>query len=167
MASFEFSFALAFQAKRSDESWCANTRKRLIRKDNMTNNEAATATQTAVVAAPGAQVAPTKAPSKKGAPKGRKRATTAKPAAKATTPKKDHHPKPTGEMPFAREGTAKAKVIALLQRKDGATMDELRHATGWQPHTVRGLISALGSKHGMKVESRRREDGARVYEAVK
>ena len=38
--------------------------------------------------------------------------------------------------------------------------------TGWQKHTVRGFISILGSKGGMKVTSARREsDGARVYEA--
>jgi len=37
--------------------------------------------------------------------------------------------------------------------------------TGWQKHTVRGFISILGSKGGMKVTSTRREDGARVYEA--
>jgi len=39
-------------------------------------------------------------------------------------------------------------------------------ATGWQKHTVRGFISILGSKGGMKISSTRREsDGARVYEA--
>ena len=33
-------------------------------------------------------------------------------------------------------------------------------------HTVRGFISILGSKGGMKIASTRREsDGARVYEA--
>jgi len=36
--------------------------------------------------------------------------------------------------------------------------------TGWQKHTVRGFISFLGSKHGLKIESSKREsDGARVY----
>ena len=138
----------------------------------MTNNEAATANQTAVVASPGAQVAPAKAPSKKGAtqkkgaPKGQKRAKAAKPVAKPKQQKKGQ-PTPAGEKPAAREGTAKAKVIALLQRKDGATLDEIMKTTKWKPHTVRGLISILGSKHGMKIESRRREDGARVYEVVK
>jgi hypothetical protein len=39
-------------------------------------------------------------------------------------------------------------------------------ATGWQKHTVRGFISILGSKGGMKIASTRREsDGARAYEA--
>ncbi len=138
----------------------------------MTTNEASITAQAAAVAAQGAQVAPEEAPSKKGAsqkkgtPKGQRRTKAAKRAAKPKAQKKDSQSKATGEKPFAREGTAKAKVIALIQRKDGATMDELRHATCWQPHTVRGVISMLG-KHGMKVESRRREDGARVYEAVK
>lgn len=142
----------------------------------MTNNEATTTTQTAAVAQPGAAVASEAAPTKngaskkKGAPHSQKRAKAAKPAsrpAKPKAPKKDRHPTPAGERSVAREGTAKAQVIALLQRKGGVTLDEIRKATGWQPHTVRGFVSILGSKHGMKIESSRREDGARVYEAAK
>jgi hypothetical protein len=65
-----------------------------------------------------------------------------------------------------REGTHKAQVITMLQRKGGATLEEIMRATNWQKHTVRGFISILGSKGGMKVTSTRREsDGARVYEA--
>ena len=66
----------------------------------------------------------------------------------------------------SREGTHKAAVIAMLQRKGGATREEIVKATGWQKYAVRGFISILGSKGGMKVTSTRREsDGARVYEA--
>jgi hypothetical protein len=36
-------------------------------------------------------------------------------------------------------------VIALLRRPEGATIDEVRAATGWQPHTVRGLFSLASS----------------------
>jgi transcription initiation factor IIE alpha subunit len=54
----------------------------------------------------------------------------------------------------------------MIQRKGGATQDEIMETTGWQKHTVRGFISILGSKGGIKVTSTRREsDGARVYEA--
>jgi transcription initiation factor IIE alpha subunit len=68
------------------------------------------------------------------------------------------------ELP--REGTHKADVIAMIQRKGGATLDEIMKTTGWQKHTVRGFISILGSKGGIKVTSTRREsDGARVYDA--
>jgi len=89
------------------------------------------------------------------AAKGRKPA----PKPKATKGKKTAAGKP-------REGTNKAQVIALIQRKGGATLDEIIKTTGWQKHTVRGFISILGSKSGIKVTSTRREsDGARVYEA--
>src|SRR6478672_9826815 len=65
-----------------------------------------------------------------------------------------------------REGTHKAQVIAMLQRKGGASLEEIMKATNWQKRTVRGFISILGSKGGMKITSTRREsDGARVYEA--
>jgi hypothetical protein len=54
----------------------------------------------------------------------------------------------------------------MMQRKGGATLEEIVKATGWQKHTVRGFISILGSKGGMKINSSRREsDGARMYEA--
>jgi hypothetical protein len=66
----------------------------------------------------------------------------------------------------SREGTHKAEVIAMMQRKAGATLEDIVKATGWQKHTVRGFISILGGKGGMKINSSRREgDGARVYEA--
>ena len=39
----------------------------------------------------------------------------------------------------------------MLQRKGGATMDQIMEATGRQKHTVRGFILILGSKGGIKV----------------
>jgi hypothetical protein len=61
----------------------------------------------------------------------------------------------------AARGTHKAQVIAMIQRKGGATLAEIVKAK----HTVRGFISILGSKGGMKVTSTRRESaGARIYE---
>jgi Protein of unknown function (DUF3489) len=55
-------------------------------------------------------------------------------------------------------------VIALLGRKDGATLTELMKATGWQAHSVRGLLSgSLGKKMGLAVASTKREDGKRRY----
>jgi hypothetical protein len=55
----------------------------------------------------------------------------------------------------------------MMQGKGGATLDQIMKATGWQAHTVRGFISILGSKHGLKIESSKREDGARVYALAK
>ncbi len=56
-----------------------------------------------------------------------------------------------------------AAVIALLRRPEGATIDEVRAATGWQPHTVRGMFSgALKKKLGLAVIPSKEERG-RVY----
>jgi len=58
----------------------------------------------------------------------------------------------------------RSEIIALLQKPNGATLAELMKATGWQAHSVRGFISGtLGKKESLKVESAKREDGARVY----
>jgi len=64
----------------------------------------------------------------------------------------------------ARQGSKTAKVLDLLKRSGGATLQEIMKATDWQPHSVRGFISGiLGKKMGLKVESVKREDGERVY----
>ena len=42
--------------------------------------------------------------------------------------------------------TKSAQVIALLQRADGATLDELVAATGWLPHTTRAALTGLRKK---------------------
>ena len=56
-----------------------------------------------------------------------------------------------------------AEVIALLRRPEGVTVDEVRAATGWQPHTVRGHFSgALKKKLGLGVVAAKEERG-RVY----
>jgi hypothetical protein len=53
-----------------------------------------------------------------------------------------------------------ARVIGLLQRPEGATIDEIASATGWQRHTVRGLISgALKKKLGLNVLSEKTDRG--------
>ena len=61
----------------------------------------------------------------------------------------------------------KAAVIALMKRAKGATLAEIMEATGWQPHTVRGFVSILGSKGGEKVESSKSATGERVYRMAK
>jgi hypothetical protein len=40
-------------------------------------------------------------------------------------------------MPVARAGSKQAQVIGLLQRPQGATIEEMASAMGWQRHTVR------------------------------
>jgi hypothetical protein len=54
-------------------------------------------------------------------------------------------------------------VIAMLQRSEGATIDEIGSAMGWQRHTVRGLFSGtLKKKLGLALASAQEERG-RVY----
>ncbi|HXN42198.1 MAG TPA: DUF3489 domain-containing protein, partial [Myxococcaceae bacterium] len=53
-----------------------------------------------------------------------------------------------------------ARVIGLLQRPEGATIDEIASAMGWQRHTVRGLISgALKKKLGLDIVSEKTDRG--------
>ena len=55
------------------------------------------------------------------------------------------------------------EVIAMLRRPEGATVDEVASATGWQRHTVRGVFSGtLKKKLGLKIASAKEERG-RVY----
>jgi Protein of unknown function (DUF3489) len=54
-------------------------------------------------------------------------------------------------------------VIAMLQRPEGATVDEVAGAMGWQRHTVRGLFSGtLKKKLGLTLASVQEKRG-RVY----
>jgi len=54
-------------------------------------------------------------------------------------------------------------VIAMLQRPEGATVDEVASVMGWQRHTVRGLFSGtLKKKLGLTLASAKEERG-RVY----
>ena len=63
-----------------------------------------------------------------------------------------------------REGSKKAEIIELLQRRTGVTLQELMTATGWQAHSVRGFLSAaVGKQMGQHVDSSKRDDGQRVY----
>lgn len=63
-----------------------------------------------------------------------------------------------------RTGTKQAMLIALLQAPEGATMETIIAATGWQAHTVRGAMSgALGKKLGLVVTSAKEGEKGRVY----
>ena len=54
-------------------------------------------------------------------------------------------------------------MIDLFRRAEGATVAEVIAATGWQPHTVRGIVSGtLKTKLGLTVLSAKEERG-RVY----
>jgi hypothetical protein len=48
-----------------------------------------------------------------------------------------------------------SKVIALLEREEGATLEELVKATGWLPHTTRAALTGL-KKKGHTIERSKR-----------
>lgn len=63
-----------------------------------------------------------------------------------------------------RAGTKQARIIAMLQRPEGATVAEMVEATSWQAHTVRGSISgALKKKLGLPVAAEKVEGRGTVY----
>ena len=73
-------------------------------------------------------------------------------------------PEATPKARTPREGTKQATLIAMLRAPDGATIEEIMAATGWQSHTVRGAMAgALKKKLGLEVTSEKVEDRGRVY----
>ena len=66
-------------------------------------------------------------------------------------------------QPDAKRPSKQNEVIAMLCRPEGATVDEVASATGWQRHTVRGVFSGtLKKKLGLTLASDKEERG-RVY----
>ena len=63
-----------------------------------------------------------------------------------------------------RDGIVQALLVGMLDRAEGATIDEIVAATGWQPHRVRGAFAgALKKKLGLTVTSEKPEGSERIY----
>ncbi len=68
------------------------------------------------------------------------------------------------KTPRTRENSKQAQMIELLKRPDGATLNQLIEATGWQIHTVRGAMAgALKKKLGLNIESEKTDGQERKY----
>ena len=96
-----------------------------------------------------------KATNKKNAPAATKPAPKGKQAAKGS------------DADGPRAGSKMAEVIAMLQRKNGATITEIMEAMSWQRHTVRGFMAGAMKKAGYTVESFKPEGGERSYRLPK
>ncbi len=71
---------------------------------------------------------------------------------------------PIKAAPRTRENTKQAQIIAMLQRPEGATINQIIEVTGWQPHTVRGtLTGAFKKKLGLLIVSEKDSKANRVY----
>lgn len=76
------------------------------------------------------------------------------------TPADPATPKPIS----IRTGTKQATIIALLQRPEGASINEIAEATGWAQHSARGMISGgLKKKLGFDVATTSDEQRGRIY----
>lgn len=63
-----------------------------------------------------------------------------------------------------RQGSKTAKLLALLNRPGGATLQELMKTTSWQAHSVRGFLSGtVRKKMGLTLVSTKTEEGGRRY----
>jgi hypothetical protein len=63
-----------------------------------------------------------------------------------------------------RADSKQAKLIEMLKRPEGATIQEIVAKLKWQAHTVRGAFAgALKKRLGLKVESEKVEGRGRVY----
>lgn len=75
----------------------------------------------------------------------------ATPGKQASCPEEDSRPAPATD-PAGKPASKIQKVIDLLERPDGTSLDELISATGWQPHTTRAALTGL-KKKGYSVSS--------------
>ena len=62
---------------------------------------------------------------------------------------------PAAKTAASPRKTKISQVIALLQRNQGATLEEMVKATGWLPHTTRAALTGL-KKKGHTIERDKR-----------
>lgn len=60
----------------------------------------------------------------------------------------------------------KSQIITMLERPEGASIQQLQDATGWQPHSVRGALVHLKNKDQQPVTSTV-VNGTRRYQIVR
>jgi hypothetical protein len=82
--------------------------------------------------------------------------------------KRSHDKKWRQSAPIAPTDSKQARLIALLRAPAGCTLEEMMTSTGWQAHSVRGVISGvLRKKLGLTVTWAKGADGGpRIYRAA-
>jgi len=61
-----------------------------------------------------------------------------------------------------RAGTKQAKLVGLLSRKNGVTLETASKALGWLPHTTSATMTSL-RKRGYVILCNKRENKASLY----
>ena len=59
-------------------------------------------------------------------------------------------------------GTRAAQLVAMLKRKQGATLEDIVTATAWKPHTARAALTGI-RKRGFAITSDKAEGKSRIY----
>jgi hypothetical protein len=60
--------------------------------------------------------------------------------------------------------TKQSQIIETLSTKEGASIDEMMKLTGWQKHTVRGVLSRVIKKlKGFELSSEKQDADRRYY----
>ncbi len=60
--------------------------------------------------------------------------------------------------------TKTASLLALLSKPEGATVETMAHAAGWQTHSIRGFLAGhIRKKLGLKLSSEKGPEGVRRY----
>ena len=87
--------------------------------------------------------------------------------------RRDRNGKLAGRVPLAlaartkpaiRKQTKQQTCLDLLSRREGATIEELQAATGWQQHSVRGFLAgAVKKKLGLTLLSEKPDAEPRRY----
>jgi hypothetical protein len=86
---------------------------------------------------------------------------TAKPRSETKTRSKVKRTNPTA--PNSRAKSKQDAVLVLLSRPQGATIEAMIEATGWQAHSVRGFLAGVVRKKlGLTLDSEK-TDGERIY----
>ena len=70
----------------------------------------------------------------------------------------------SGTRPASGKQTKQQTCLDLLGRREGATIEDLEQATGWQKHSVRGFLAgAVRKKLGLTLISEKPDAGPRRY----
>ena len=100
----------------------------------------------------------------------RQRHSSAKKAAgTAKAPKQQHRRNSAvgsrnGTKPASGRQSKQQTCLDLLGRREGATIEDLEEATGWQKHSVRGFLAgAVKKKLGLTLVSEKPDAGPRRY----
>lgn len=72
----------------------------------------------------------------------------------------------TKAAPSHKPPTTKLDALtAMLRSPKGATLEAMMNATGWQQHSIRGVLAGALKKQRKLVIRSERKDGVRVYYA--